>query len=63
MPAGAMGLCALALLQRFADWQDQVMTLTPSDLFHPNGAAWDDIARIADDARRLLAGLQVPPRA
>lgn len=55
---GALGLCALALLQKFADWQADVEADDDNCEFL-NGTGWDDLARLAADARTLLAQMKV----
>ena len=55
---GALGLCALALLQKFVDWQADVEADDENCGFL-NGTGWDDLANLAADARTLLAQMKV----
>ncbi|MCT2398498.1 hypothetical protein [Novosphingobium mangrovi (ex Huang et al. 2023)] len=53
LTGGAMGLCALALLRKFEQWQARA-DADGDDCEYLNGPAWDDLAHIASQARDLL---------
>lgn len=57
---GAIGLCALALLRKFEQWEAKAEADGPDCTFL-NGSGWDDLGLLATQARALLTQMKVEP--